>query len=59
MEYSGKVSFVQDYAVLGLIVLSVSSVWTCETWNYVEYSSPLVYLKFYSSDSNSHHGLAN
>ena len=25
---------------------SVSSVQTCETWNYVEYSSPLVYSKF-------------
>ena len=24
---------------------------TCETWNYVKYSSPLVYSKFYSNDS--------
>ena len=31
---------------------SVSCVWTCETWNYVEYPSPLVYSKFYSSDIN-------
>ena len=38
-----------SYAVLGLLVLSLSNVWTCETWNYVEYSSPLVYSKFYSS----------
>ena len=29
---------------------SVSHVWTCETWNYVEYPSPLVYFKFYSGD---------
>ena len=36
---------------LGLLVSSVLSVWTCETWNYVEYSSPLVYSKFYSSDT--------
>ena len=40
------------FAVLGLLVLSVLNVQTCETWNYVEYSSPLVYSKFYSSDSN-------
>ena len=44
-------------AVLGLLVSSVLSVWTCETWNYVENSSPLVYSKFYSSDSKL--GLAN
>ena len=35
----------------GLLVSSVSRVWTCETWNYVEYSSPLVCSKFYSSDT--------
>ena len=55
MEYIGCfISFVQDYAMqwLGLLVSSVSNVWTCETWNYVEYSSPLVYSKFYSSDIN-------
>ena len=48
-----KLSFVQDYAVesVGLLVFSVLSVQTCETWNYVEYSSPLVYSKFYSSDT--------
>ena len=52
MEYSGCfISFVQDYAVLGLLVSSVSNVWTCETWNYVETSSPLVYSKVYSSDT--------
>ena len=33
------------------ISVSVSTVWTCETWNYVEYSSPLVYSKFYSNDT--------
>ena len=31
---------------VGLLVFSISSVQTCETWNYVEYSSPLVYSKF-------------
>ena len=36
---------------LGLLVSSVSHVRTCETWNYVEYSSPLAYSKFYSSDT--------
>ena len=36
---------------VGLLVSSVSHVQTCETWNYVEYSSPLVYSKFYSSDT--------
>ena len=36
---------------VGLLVSSVSSVQTCETWNYVEYSSPLVYSTFYSSDT--------
>ena len=52
MEYSGYfvcVGFAVDS--VGLLVLSVLSVWTCETWNYVEYSSPLVYSKFYSSDT--------
>ena len=51
MEYSG--CFVcASYAVLGLLVLSLlHNVQTCETWNYVEYSSPLVYSKFYSSDT--------
>ena len=34
---------------VGLLVSSVSHVQTCETWNYVEYSSPLVHSKFYSS----------
>ena len=52
MEYSGCfLLFVQDYAVLGLLVSSLSSVRTSEPWNYVENSSPLVYSKFYSSDS--------
>ena len=37
--------------VIGLLVLSVLNVQTCETCNYVEYSSPLVYSKFCSSDS--------
>ena len=46
-----EIACVQDYAVLGLIVLSVSSVQTCETWNYVEYFSPLAYSKFYSGDT--------
>ena len=40
-------------------LVSVLSVRTCETWNYVENSSPLMYSKFYSSDVNSHCGLAN
>ena len=31
---------------VGLIVFSVLQYRTCETWNYVEYSSPLVYSKF-------------
>ena len=44
MDYSG--CFIcAGYAVLGLIVL-VSPVRTSETWNYVEYSSPLVYSEF-------------
>ena len=52
MEYSGCfISFVQDYAVLELLVSSVLNVWNCETWNYVENSSPLVYSQFYSSDT--------
>ena len=52
MEYSGCfILFVQDYAMLGPLVSSVSHVRTCETWNYVEYPSPLVYSKFYSSDA--------
>ena len=42
---------VQDLQWLGLLVLSLLCVQTCETWNYVEYSSPLVYSKFYSSDT--------
>ena len=43
---------VQVFQWIGLLVLSLScNVWTCETWNYVEYSSPLVYSKFYSSDT--------
>ena len=37
---------------IGLLVLSLlHNVQTCETWKYVEYSSPLVYSKFYSSDT--------
>ena len=54
MEYSGNFCLCRIAvfnSVLGLLVPSVSYVWTCETWNYVEYSSPLVYSKFYSSDS--------
>ena len=54
------ISFVQDMQCLVRTTsVSVSSVQTCETWNYVETSSPLVYSKFYSSDSNSHYSLAN
>ena len=45
------------FICVGLLVSSISSVWTCETWKYVENSSPLVYFKFYSSDSTL--GLAN
>ena len=41
---------------LGLLVSSVLNVRTCETWNYVEYSSPLVYSKFYSSDTYTQFG---
>ena len=54
MEYSGNFHFYRicSVKVLGLLVLSALNVQTCETWNYVEYSSPLVYSKFYSSDFN-------
>ena len=53
MEYSGCFicAGLCSEKWLGLLVSSVSHVWTSETWNYVEYSSPLVYSKFYSSDT--------
>ena len=58
MEYSGNFCLCRicSVKVLGLLVLSVLNVQTCETWNYVEYSSPLVYPKFYSSDSKTWFG---
>ena len=59
MEYSGNFCLcrIAVFKVLELLVSSVLNVWTCEIWNYVENSSPLVYSKFYSSDSKL--GLAN